>query len=341
MRAGDTVTVRVPAKLNLQLAVGPPRADGYHDLVTVFHAVSLFDEITARPSERDGVSVSGEGADRVPDDGDNLALRAVAALRAAAAPGAPGTPADAGGVHITIAKRIPVAAGLAGGSADAAAALVACNELWGTGLDQPRLLEIAARVGSDVAFAVLGGTAVGRGRGERLTPALAPATSYHWVLAFADGHLSTPAVYAALDRLRAAGAGGPAAESDGSTVKHGATARQGSAAKRGSAEPVLDAALMSALRSGDARQLGRALSNDLQPAALSLFPALRKTLAAGLELGALGALVSGSGPTCLFLAASADRALDLAASLSGAGVCRSVARATGPVPGAAVVPAAR
>ena len=311
--------MRVPAKLNLQLAVGPPRADGYHDLVTVFHAVSLFDEITARPAERDRVSVSGEGADRVPEDGDNLALRAVAALRAAAGPG---TPADAGGVHITIAKRIPVAAGLAGGSADAAAALVACNELWGTGLGQPQLLEIAARVGSDVAFAVLGGTAVGRGRGERLTPALAPATPYHWVLAFADGQLSTPAVYAALDRLRAA-------EADAS------------AAERWAAEPVLDAALMSALRSGDAGQLGRALSNDLQPAALSLFPALRKTLAAGLELGALGALVSGSGPTCLFLADSAGRALDLAASLSGAGVCRSVARATGPAPGAAVVPAAR
>ena len=331
MTTVTAVKVRVPAKLNLQLAVGPPRADGYHDLVTVFHAVSLFDEITAEPAGRDGVTVSGEGADRVPGDGDNLALRAVAALRAAAA-------ADAGGVHITIAKRIPVAAGLAGGSADAAAALVACNELWGTGLGQPQLLEIAAGVGSDVAFAVLGGTAVGRGRGERLTPALAPATSYHWVLAFADGQLSTPAVYAALDRLRAAEADGSAAESDGPAAEHGAAAKQGSAVKHGSAEPVLDAALMSALRSGDARQLGRALSNDLQPAALSLFPALRKTLAAGLELGALGALVSGSGPTCLFLAASADRALDLAASLSGAGVCRSVARATGPMPGAAVVP---
>ena len=311
--------VRVPAKLNLQLAVGPPRPDGFHDLVTVFHAVSLFDEITAEPAGSDGVSVTGEGADRVPDGRDNLALRAVAALRAVVAP------AVAGGVHITIAKRIPVAAGLAGGSADAAAALVACNELWGVGLGQRQLLEVAGRVGSDVAFALLGGTAVGRGRGERLTPALAPATPYHWVLAFADGQLSTPEVYAALDRLRAAEA-------------------EGSAGKRGPAhgdEPVLDAALMSALRSSDARQLGRVLSNDLQPAALSLFPALRKTLAAGLELGALGALVSGSGPTCMFLAASADRALDLAASLSGTGVCRSVARATGPVPGAAVIPAAR
>jgi 4-diphosphocytidyl-2-C-methyl-D-erythritol kinase len=169
-----------------------------------------------------------------------------------------------------------------------------------------------------VAFALLGGTAVGRGRGERLTPALAPATQYHWVLAFADGHLSTPEVYAALDRQRARAGG-----------------------EKVPVQPELDAALMSALRSGDARLVGRALSNDLQPAALSLFPALRKTLAAGLELGALGALVAGSGPTCVFLAASADRALDLAASLSGAGVCRSVARASGPVPGAAIVSPAR
>jgi 4-diphosphocytidyl-2-C-methyl-D-erythritol kinase len=249
----------------------------------------------------------------------------VAALRQAVAGPAASRRAsarvDPAGVHITIAKRIPVAAGLAGGSADAAAALVACNELWGGRLSQPHLLEAAARVGSDVAFALLGGTAVGRGRGERLTPALAPATQYHWVLAFADGHLSTPEVYAALDRRRATGAGGT-----------------GGMARGEPAEPDLDAALMSALRSGEARLVGQALSNDLQPAALSLFPSLRKTLAAGLELGALGALVAGSGPTCVFLAASADRALDLAVSLSGAGVCRSVARVTGPVAGAAVVP---
>ena len=315
------MTVRVPAKLNLQLAVGPPRADGYHDLVTVFHAVSLYDQVRVEPARRDGVTVTGEGADRVPAGQDNLALRAVAALRAAMAGPATGFAVDPGGVHITIAKRIPVAAGLAGGSADAAAALVACNDLWDVGLSQRQLLEVAARVGSDVAFALLGGTAVGRGRGERLTPALAPATPYHWVLAFADGYLSTPEVYAALDRLRAARAGGARGT-----------------AQAAPAEPDLDATLMSALRSGEARLVGRALSNDLQPAALSLFPALRKTLAAGLELGALGALVAGSGPTCVFLAASADRALDLAVSLSGAGVCRSVARVTGPVAGAAVLP---
>jgi 4-diphosphocytidyl-2-C-methyl-D-erythritol kinase len=305
------ITVRVPAKLNLQLAVGPPRADGYHDLVTVFHAVSLFDQVTVESAKRDRVTVTGEGADRVPADQDNLAMRAVAALRAAARDRRSGP----GSIHVTIAKRIPVAAGLAGGSADAAAALVACNELWTTGFTPQQLRGIAATVGSDVAFALLGGTAVGRGRGEQLTPALAPATRYHWVLAFADGQLSTPAVYAALDRLRAA--------------------------QEGSAPPgaTLDAALMSALRLGDAAGVGQRLSNDLQPAAVSLFPALRKTLAAGLELGALGALVAGSGPTCVFLAANAERALELAVSLSGAGVCRSVARVSGPVPGAAVIAA--
>jgi 4-diphosphocytidyl-2-C-methyl-D-erythritol kinase len=318
------VTARVPAKLNLQLAVGPPRADGYHDLVTVFHAVSLFDEVTAEPAGRDGVTVTGEGADQVPGDQDNLALRAVAALRGAV-PDGTGAPA----VHVTISKRIPVAAGLAGGSADAAAALVACNELWTSGLTQQQLGEVGATVGSDVAFALLGGTAVGRGRGERLTPALAPATRYHWVLAFADGRLATPDVYAALDRLRGARGYGGRAAPRGGGVWGGRPPEV--------TRPALDAALMSALRTGDAALVGRALSNDLQPAAVSLFPSLRKTLAAGLELGALGALVAGSGPTCVFLASDADRALELAVALSGAGVCRSVARVTGPVPGAAVV----
>ena len=299
-----SVTVRVPAKINLQLAVGPLRPDGYHGLVTVFHAIGLFDMVTVAAAEADSVAVTGEGAGQVPADGDNLALRAVRALRAVAA-------AQAGpGVAVTINKRIPVAAGLAGGSADAAAALVACNELWRARLSQRELCEVAAGVGSDVAFAVLGGTAVGRGRGERLTPALVAPTQYHWVLAFADGQLSTPVVYGTLDRLR----------------EH-----------ETAAEPELSSELMSALRAGDSQRLGLALGNDLQAPAISMFPALRKTLAAGREFGALGALVSGSGPTCFFLARSASHATDLAVALSGAGVCRSVARATGPAPGAAVI----
>jgi 4-diphosphocytidyl-2-C-methyl-D-erythritol kinase len=214
---------------------------------------------------------------------------------------------------VTISKRIPVAAGLAGGSADAAAALVACNELWHAGLSQRDLCEVAARVGSDVAFAVLGGTAVGRGRGERLTPALVPAAQYHWVLALADGYLSTPEVYGTLDRMR------------------------GVVPTPAPAAPELSTEIMAALRAGDPEKLGKSLSNDLQAPAISMFPALRKTLAAGREFGALGALVSGSGPTCFFLTRSARHATDLAVALSGAGVCRSVARAAGPVPGATVI----
>jgi 4-diphosphocytidyl-2-C-methyl-D-erythritol kinase len=304
--APPAVTVRVPAKVNLQLAVGPVRPDGYHGVVTVYQAVSLFDEVTVRPGDGLAVSVTGEGADTVPVGPDNLACRAVAALARA-------TEGDSAtrGADIEIRKRIPVAAGLAGGSADAAAALVAANELWNAGLTGRELSAIAAGLGSDVPFALMGGTAVGRGRGEELTAALVSGR-YHWVLAFATGGLSTPEVYATCDRLRAA--------------------RSGSVA-----EPALSGPLMAALRSGDAAAVGEQLSNDLQAAAVSLRPELRRALAAGQELGAVGALVSGSGPTCMFLAASAARARDLAVSLTGTGVCRAVALATGPAPGAAVL----
>jgi len=309
-----SVTARVPAKINLQLAVGPLRPDGYHGLVTVFHAISLFDEVTVAAAAADSVTVAGEGAEHVPADGDNLALRAVRALRDAITV-RDGLAPDAGpdgraGVAVAIRKRIPVAGGLAGGSADAAAALVGCNALWQAELSQQGLCEVAGRVGSDVAFAVLGGTAVGRGRGEQLSQALAAPAVYHWVLAFADGHLSTPAVYGTLDRLR-----GTEAVS----------------------EPELSAELMSALRAGDTARLGAALSNDLQAPALSMFPALRKTLAAGREFGALGSLVSGSGPTCFFLARDERHATDLAVALSSADVCRTVATATGAAPGASLV----
>ena len=302
------MTVRVPAKVNLQLSVGPPRADGYHDLVTVFHAVSLYDEVTVRPADRTRVLVTGDDVAGVPAGRANLAVRAARAL-ATVGLRRRGRPA----VEIEIRKRIPVAAGLAGGSADAAATLVACNELWRAGLSPAELREVGARVGSDVPFALLGGTAIGQGRGEQLTAALA-AGSYHWVLAFASGGLSTPEVYAACDRLRAA-----------------------PAASDGEEGPGLSMALMAALRSGDPAEVGPLLSNDLQPAAVSLRPDLRRTLNAGTEHGALGAIISGSGPTCAFLAANAAQARELAVALTGAGVCRSVLRVQGPAPGASVV----
>jgi len=301
------VTVRVPAKENLQLAVGPLRDDGYHDLVTVFHALSLYDEVTVRAAERTSVKVTGQDAEMVPTGRDNLVVRAAAALARAAGR------KSGNAVAIEIRKRIPVAAGLAGGSADGAAALVACNALWQAGLSAADLGTIAAGLGSDVAFALLGGTAVGTGRGERLTAALAAGT-YHWVLAFAAGGLSTPEVYGACDRLR---------EARGTVV----------------GRPELSTELMAALRAADPAAVGPLLANDLQPAALSLRPELRRTLAAGREAGALGAIVSGSGPTCAFLTPGPAQAREIAVSLAGAGVCRSVARVQGPVPGAAVITA--
>jgi 4-diphosphocytidyl-2-C-methyl-D-erythritol kinase len=302
------VTARAPAKINLQLAVGPARAHGYHDLVTVFHAVSLFDEVTVAAADRDSVQVTGEGAGSVPADGTNLAARAADALVKAVGPGARDSP----GLAITISKRIPVAAGLAGGSADAAATLVACNELWRTGLSQSELCELAAGIGSDVAFGLVGGTAIGLGRGEQVTPALASG-SYHWVLAFATGGLSTALVYAACDRLRASRGQASQAELDGP-----------------------DSRLMAALRSGDPAEVAPLLSNDLQAAAISLRPDLRRTLAAGAEHGALAGIVSGSGPTCAYLAKDARHAASLAVALAGAGVCRTVVHVTGPAQGASV-----
>jgi len=309
----DSVTARVPAKVNLQLSVGPLREDGYHDLVTVFHAVSLFDEVTVTRADRTSVLVTGEGGPAVPLGPANLAVRAAVAL--ARATGRRGR--GAGGVKIEIRKRIPVAAGLAGGSADAAAALVACNELWQTGLSTAELAEIGARVGSDVPFSLAGGTAVGLGRGERLTTALVSG-SYQWVLAFGTTGLPTPDVYAACDRLRAS-----RRTKDGQPVAV--------------PEPQLSTRLMAALRSGDPAAVGPLLTNDLQPAALSLQPLLRRALQAGREHGALGAIVSGTGPTCAFLASSAEAARELAVAVTGAGVCRAVVHVSGPVPGASVV----
>ncbi|MFD8559273.1 4-(cytidine 5'-diphospho)-2-C-methyl-D-erythritol kinase [Streptosporangium canum] len=299
----NSVTVRVPAKVNLQLAVGPLRDDGYHDLVNVFHAVSIFDEVTATAETGMSVRVEGESADQVPEDADNLAIQAALALARHAG--------RSYGVSLIIRKAIPVAGGMAGGSADAAAALVACNELWGLGLPVEDLMEIAADLGSDVPFALLGGTAVGTGRGERLTP-LEVGGRFHWVFALADGGLSTAKVYAECDRMR---------EATGEEVVW----------------PRAADSLLAALRRGDAKALGSELANDLQPAAVMLRRSLARTLETGREQGAVGTLVSGSGPTCAFLAESEAHAGELALSLKAAGVARDVITAYGPVPGPTVV----
>jgi 4-diphosphocytidyl-2-C-methyl-D-erythritol kinase len=296
------VTVRAPAKVNLQLAVGALRPDGMHTLVTVFQAVGLHDDVTASVS-RSGlqVTVEGEGAGLVPVGDDNLAARAARALAQLA-----GVSAD---VHLHLRKSIPVAGGMAGGSADAAATLVACDALWGLRLDRGELLDLAAGLGADVPFALVGGTAVGVGTGASLTPALARGR-FHWVFALADSGLSTAAVYAAFDR------------------QYGDSIRP---------EPRVSDDLMAALRTGEATRLGAAVSNDLERAALQLRPQLQFTLDVGQEYGALAAVVSGSGPTCAFLARDEEHALDLAVALSAAGVCSTVRRALAPVPGARII----
>jgi 4-diphosphocytidyl-2-C-methyl-D-erythritol kinase len=298
----SSVTVRVPAKVNLQLSVGPPRPDGFHELATVFQAVGLCDEIVARPTAEPGITltISGEGEGTLPLDEDNLAYRAAALL------------ADHVGIEpavdLHVHKAIPIAGGMAGGSADAAGTLLACDTLWRQGTPREELMALAAELGSDVPFALHGGTAIGTGRGENLTPVLSRG-SFHWVFAVAEQGLSTPAVYQECDRLR----GG-----------------------RKVPDPYVSDMLMQAVRAGDAVLLGKAIHNDLQAAALSLRPALRQVLEVGEDFGALGGLVSGSGPTCAFIARDDEHALDIAVALTASGVCRTVRRALGPVVGARV-----
>lgn len=296
-----TVTVRVPAKVNVQLAVGGARPDGFHDLANVFLAVGLYDEVTAAPADELRITCSGPDADQVPLDVTNLAARAALALaeRHGVSPG----------VHLHIAKDIPVAGGMAGGSADAAGALVACDALWGTGASPAELLDICAGLGSDVPFSLVGGAALGTGRGEKLRP-LEVGGTFHWVFAVADGGLSTPAVYREFDRLN-----------EGVRVPG----------------PVASEDLLDALAQGDARALAATLANDLQPAALSLFPSLEDALTAGREAGALGALVSGSGPTTAFLTADGEGAGAVAEALAASGTCRAVRVTAGPVAGATVL----
>lgn len=299
-----TVTVRVPAKVNLQLAVGPREADGYHNLATVFQALSIYDDVTVtRAAEGTGISIeiTGDQTHGVPADASNLAVKACALIQEK-------FDVDID-IHISIKKSIPVAGGMAGGSADAAATIVAVDHLYSLGMSKDEMVDVASKLGSDVPFMLMGGTAVGTGHGDRLTPALSRGT-YHWVLALSTLGLSTPAVYAECDRLRA---------------------------DLDVAQPQASDALLQSLLANDPKAVGKALSNDLQAAACSLRPALSLVLEVGEEYGALGALVSGSGPTVAFLVNDEEQGLDLAVALTASGVVGSVARAYGPVHGAKII----
>jgi 4-diphosphocytidyl-2-C-methyl-D-erythritol kinase len=296
--------VRVPAKVNLQLAVGPREADGYHNLVSVFQAISIYDDVTISKSASGSgitIEITGDHTHGVPGNSTNLAVKAAQLI------------ADeydfAVDIHIAVNKSIPVAGGMAGGSADAAAVIVGLNELFDLEMSREEMLEFGSQLGSDVPFMITGGTAIGQGRGDQLTAALSRGT-YHWVLALSTVGLSTPAVYQECDRLRA-----------GLDI----------------AAPQTSDALMQSLLSADPKAVGLALQNDLQSAACSLRPALTLVLDVGEEYGALGAIVSGSGPTVAFLVGDEEQGLDLAVALTSSGVVGSVARAYGPVPGAKVI----
>jgi 4-diphosphocytidyl-2-C-methyl-D-erythritol kinase len=294
----------VPAKVNLQLSVGPRESDGYHQLVTVFQAISIFDEVTVKIGEQGtgiNLNVSGDQIHGVPTDSTNLVVKAIELI-------ADKFDLDID-VSVDIKKSIPVAGGMAGGSADAAAAIVAIDELYSLEMTREEMHSIAAQLGSDVPFLLSGGTAIGQGRGDQLTAALSRGT-YHWVLALSSVGLSTPAVYSECDRLR-----------QGLDIS----------------DPQISDALMQALLTADPANVGKLLVNDLQPAACSLRPALRLILDVGQEYGALGAIVSGSGPTVAFLVSDEEHGLDLAVALSASGVVGSVTRAFGPVHGAKVI----
>jgi 4-diphosphocytidyl-2-C-methyl-D-erythritol kinase len=298
------VVVRVPGKVNLQLSVGPLDLDGFHEVTTVFQAITLFDDVTVKhglPDTGIVLTLSGNTAAGVPNDSSNLAHRAADLMI--------GRFNLAGDLEIHLKKEIPVAGGMAGGSADAAGVLVGIDALFELGLSRDELERIAGELGSDVPFSISGGIAIGRGRGGQITPALSRG-SYHWVLALSGHGLSTPAVYAESDRLRESMA---------------------------IARPQVSEFMLSALRAGDAKAVGKSLSNDLQAAACSLRPALRLVLDVGLEYGALGGIVSGSGPTVAFLVTDEEKALDLTVALSASGVVAGVIRAVGPTHGARVI----
>ncbi|MEV7615050.1 4-(cytidine 5'-diphospho)-2-C-methyl-D-erythritol kinase [Streptomyces sp. NPDC089799] len=299
-----SITVRAPAKVNLQLTVGGRRSDGYHELASVFLAVSLFDRVTVTPAEQLGVTLSGPTSGGVPADASNLAAQAVELL--AEVSGA--EPA----VHVHIDKHIPVQGGMAGGSADAAGALVACNTLWNLGMSRHDLASLAAELGSDVPFGVLGGAAFGSGRGERLTP-LTVGTTHHWVFATAAFGMSTPEVFAATESGRR-NAGLPwAADAVPS--------------------PRMSRRLVDALAGDDSHALAETLVNDLEPVVTRLRPELAATLATGRGAGALAGIVCGSGATVGFLAPDRHRAQAVAEALRASGTCAAARIAHGPVQG--------
>jgi len=302
----DHVHVRAPGKINVSLNVGQVMEDGYHDVAIAYQAVSLYEDVRAYHADDFSVTFTGPvETSMLATDATNLGIKAARLLARHAK--------YRGGVRLEIEKHVPVAGGMGGGSADAAATLLACDTLWGTHVSKDDMLHLARQLGADVPFAFTGGTAVGTGRGDQLSPALCKG-EFHWVLVLADFGLSTPAVYAELDVHRA---------------KHVRDIAPAPTA------PDVSAEVLHALRNGNAQALAQVMTNDLQVAALHLEPSLIDVLELGEESGALAGIVSGSGPTTAFLAEDADSAKDLVKAFKQAG--REALHVIGPVQGARVI----
>ena len=300
-----SVTVRVPGKVNVYLGVGPREFSGYHELATIFQAVGIYDEVTVSAADSLKISGLGQFADQIPTDETNLAWKAAELVARACG--------EDPNIHIQIDKSIPIAAGMAGGSADAAATLVACDTYWNAGIPRDQLDAMAATLGSDVPFMLHGGCALGVGRGDVLSPVMIRG-SFHWVFATFDEGLSTAQIYEKTDELRGL---------------------------EFEAEPEVPTELLSALARGDLPALGRLLHNDLQLAATTSRPLLGRVLEQGIDYGALGAIVSGSGPTCAFLVRDESSAIDLVVALKASGLVDDVLRTHGPVHGARVISTSR
>lgn len=311
------VTAVAPGKVNVSLRVGPRRPDGYHDVATLFLAVSLTEEVSACPRQDEAITVAlsersaftdvqfqdSQGGEPltagIPLDESNLAHRAATLLRQRLG--------HREGVDLTITKNVPVAGGMGGGSADAAAALLACSALWEAGLSKEQLAEIGAELGADVPFALLGGAAVGQGVGDELSPLLTRG-DLHLVIVPSNTGLPTPEVYRRLDTMR-----------EEASVE--------------AEEPVLDADLVRAVCTADVELIASLMANDLQAPAVSMVPALEDMMDMGLLEGALQGMVSGSGPTVVFLARDAETAGQLATRLQESTSVWAIP-VSGPAPGA-------
>lgn len=297
-----------PGKINVFFQVGSLQSNGYHDVASLYQAVNLLEVVTVSESKTWEVSTTGslsaEQLAEIPTDERNLVVKAALALAEVAGISNPKP------MRFDIRKRIPVAGGMAGGSADAAAALIAINDSWCLGLAKERIFEVGSGLGADVPFSLLGGSAIGTGTGTDLLSV--ESVQLNWVIAISPGTLSTPAVFHKLDSMR---------------VEMGEDPTQ-------LREPRVPDELLASLKIG-ATEVAKYMHNDLESAAIQLAPELTKTIDLGIRLGALRAMVSGSGPTIAMLCSDQEAAVRLASDLRQRGL--NAIACHGPVAGATIL----